>query len=377
MCVNDVLCCQRRFGYASTTDNIAGYYGDSRKCDAPLKMLHSALTHIRKQHPDIDLIYMSGDLGSHNIWYSDIPESEYIIKAISGVLFHYFPDVRIVPCLGNHEAHPINLFSPTENTTIPEALRQDWLYKTAYESWKRWIPPKEKNNFLRGGYFAVEINEKMRVLVVNTNICYSFNLWQTYVPRDPGGMLKWLQAELHLTFLQGKTAHIVGHVPPGHEECLKTWSREFYKIIARYRSVVTGQFYGHTHYDWFRILHQPEDKNVAMNVMWIAPGFTPYKLYNPAYRIYHMDGRSKSYGNIVDHETWIFDLAKANQRYRRLFGYAGLFKTSPELDAEFVQWFQLYQATKAFGIPDVLPANLRKFVTRMGQNETEFDLFYQ
>lgn len=383
-CENDILCCQERWGYPNDTEVGAGYYGDNRKCDAPMNMLHLTLNHIRKQHPDIDLIYMTGDLVPHNIWYTDEEENKLIIRSVSKVLYDYFPNTRIIPCLGNHEAHPVNMYSPTSRTfsppssnPIPHDLRQDWVYETAYEAWKQWIPQQESENFLKAGYFAVEINQKMRALVVNTNVCYGFNMWQTYSPKDPGNILDWLQNELYITQKDGKTAHIIGHVPPGHEDCSKTWSREFYKIISRYQNTVTGQFYGHTHYDEFRILHDPKNKSMPINIMWIGPSLTPYRIFNPGYRIYHMDVNEETYGNIIDHETWIYDLELSNEKYRNMYGPNGTVELSPDQDEEYVEWFQSYQATKAYNIPDVLPSSLRSFVSRMAKNEETFKLFYK
>ncbi|ODM95237.1 Sphingomyelin phosphodiesterase [Orchesella cincta] len=382
-CENDVLCCQERFGYPEEGEVGAGYYGDNRKCDAPLSMLHLALGHIRKEHTDIDLIYMTGDLVPHNIWYTDEEENKEIIRLVSKIMYEYFPNTKLIPCLGNHEAHPVNLYSPTsrtfnppESNPIPTELRQDWVYETAYEAWKQWIPSEERENFLRAGFYVVEINEKMRAIVVNTNVCYGFNMWQTYSPRDPADMLQWLQNELYITAKGGKTAHIIGHVPPGHEDCSKAWSREFYKIVARYKTIVTGQFYGHTHYDEFRILHDPDNHTQPINVMWIGPSLTPYRIFNPGYRIYHMDANESTYGNIVDHETWVYDLDKANEDYRQMYGN-GTEMTTPEVDDRIVQWFQLYQATKAYNISDTLPTTMRGFVSRMAKEKETFDLFYQ
>lgn len=383
-CENEILCCQEQFGYPEEGEVGAGYYGDNRRCDAPMKMLHMALTHIKKQHTDIDFIYMTGDLVPHNIWYTDEEENKEIIHQVSQVLYDYFPSTRIIPCLGNHEAHPVNLYSPTsrsfnspQENPIPGDLRQDWVYETAYDAWKQWIPYEERENFLKAGFYVVEVNSKLRALVVNTNVCYGFNMWQTYAPKDPGGILQWMQNELYVTEKQNKTAHIIGHVPPGHEDCGKTWSREFYKIVARYKNTITGQFYGHTHYDEFRILHDPENKTEPINVLWIAPSLTPYRIFNPGYRIYHMDANDMTYGNIVDHETWIYDLDKANEQYREKYGENnGTIPATPEEDALFVQWFMSYQATKAYKIPNVLPATLRGFVSQMARNRETFDLFY-
>ncbi len=90
-----------------------------------------------------------------------------------------------------------------------------------------------------------------------------------------------------------------------------------------------------------------------------------------------MDVNDTTYGNIVDHETWIYDLELANEKYRNLYGPNGTVESSPAEDDQFVEWFQSYQATKAYDIPDVLPSSLREFVTRMAKNEDTFNLFYK
>ena len=43
-------------------------------------------------------------------------------------------------------------------------------------------------------------------------------------------------AEFH-----GEKVHILGHIPPGHVDCVKVWSRNFDKIINRYKETVTAQ----------------------------------------------------------------------------------------------------------------------------------------
>ncbi|OXA43386.1 Sphingomyelin phosphodiesterase, partial [Folsomia candida] len=285
-------------------------------------------------------------------------------------------------------------FSPTTRTfgsqeanPIPKDLQTDWVYEVAYESWQQWIPPDQKETFLSSGHYAVEINPKFRVLVVNTNVCYGFNMWQLYDPQDPGGQLEWLQKQLALTDSQNKTAHIVGHVPPGHEDCFKTWSREFYKIVAKYRNVIRGQFYGHTHYDEFRVLHDPLIKSEAINVMWVGPSLTPYRIHNPGYRIYHVDiSHDSTYGDVIDHETWIYDLEQANTEAEKIFGIPPRRRPSTSNknivpasgpDHFSVPWFRLYQATEIYGIKNLLPKNLKLFVIKMAKDRKTFDAFYK
>jgi sphingomyelin phosphodiesterase len=194
-------------------------------------------------------------------------------------------------------------------------------------------------------------------------------MWQLYDPQDPGGQLEWLQLQLEMTSRQNKTCHVIGHVPPGHEDCFKTWSREFYKIVGKYRNTIRGQFYGHTHYDEFRVLHSPTVKSDPINVMWIGPSLTPYRIENPGYRVYHVDlGIDHTFGDVVDHETWIYDLDKANAEHEANSSSFGL---------KDVEWFQLYRATEAYDLPNLLPHNLKSFVIRMAKDRKTFDLFYR
>lgn len=52
---------------------------------------------------------------------------------------------------------------------------------------------------------------------------------------------------------------IIGHIPPGHSDCIKVWSRNYYAIINRYEAIITAQFFGHTHYDEFEVFYDNKD----------------------------------------------------------------------------------------------------------------------
>ena len=49
--------------------------------------------------------------------------------------------------------------------------------------------------------------------------------------------------------------HIMSHIPPGNNDCLSVWSREFAKIIARFEATVAAQFYSHTHNEEFKVFY--------------------------------------------------------------------------------------------------------------------------
>lgn len=50
---------------------------------------------------------------------------------------------------------------------------------------------------------------------------------------DPVSELQWLVYELQGAEINGEKVHIIGHIPPGHSDCLKVWSRNYYHIINR------------------------------------------------------------------------------------------------------------------------------------------------
>lgn len=62
-----------------------------------------------------------------------------------------------------------------------------------------------------------------------------------------------------VTFVARKKLFILGHIPPGVTDCLKTWSQNYYKIVNRYESVITAQFFGHTHGDEFEVFYDVDN----------------------------------------------------------------------------------------------------------------------
>ena len=62
--------------------------------------------------------------------------------------------------------------------------------------------------------------------------------------------------------------HILGHIPPGHVDCVRVWSANFNAIVGRYSHIIAGQFYGHTHLDEFQLFFSKNEKeSTAMQVV--------------------------------------------------------------------------------------------------------------
>lgn len=83
------------------------------------------------------------------------------------------------------------------------------------------------------------------------------------------------------------------YIPPWNSDCWTIFSREFNKILNRFESTVTAQFYGHTHNDEYKIFY--DDTGRPYSVALIAGSLTTYNYRNPGYRIYTVDARQDSY----------------------------------------------------------------------------------
>ena len=60
---------------------------------------------------------------------------------------------------------------------------------------------------------------------------------------------------------------------------------------CRYEGTITGQFFGHTHYDELEIFYDADsDFQRPVSVAYIGPSVTPFTSLNPGYRVYVVDG---------------------------------------------------------------------------------------
>ena len=108
-CENKILCCHMTDGAPANASVSAGLWGHAGRCDTPLITLESALKHINSMHSDADLIYMSGDLIPHNMWYTNKDDNAKYIEEISSTIRSFLPKAKVVPIFGNHEPHPVNM----------------------------------------------------------------------------------------------------------------------------------------------------------------------------------------------------------------------------------------------------------------------------
>ncbi|XP_054152469.1 sphingomyelin phosphodiesterase-like [Oppia nitens] len=289
---------------SQVNDKYAGLWG-SYHCDGPKKLMDNLFASIDWQ--SIDWIYWTGDVTPHNTWEDTrdgtIRNSQIIIDYLK-----MFTNKTVISVFGNHISVPVGTFSPKK---ITGKLSTTYLYEEMTKQWSQWLPTEALSTFLIGGYYTMIIKPGFKIIVLNTNYCSRLNIWTYYDPIDPDNQLNWLYNELELAETAGQLVHIVGHIPPDNRECTQSWLYNYMAIVERFSDTIVGQFFGHTHYDEFRIYYSNNDCNKVIGFAILSPSVTSFDALlnlNPAYRII------KCYENgvIQDIDTYAMDLRRAN-----------------------------------------------------------------
>jgi len=349
-------CCMNVTGLPDVPENAAQYWGDYR-CDLPAWTFKKIAAQIKERHGDIDYIIMTGDYPAHDVWIQSRQNNLAHTKTVVDTVNEYFSGTPIYPSMGNHESFPCNSY-PTSN--VNGADNPEWLYNTLAEYFKDWLPQEQLDQFRIDGFYSIEVSPELKLIGVNSNMCLTYNFFLFLEWQDPGAELAWLVQELLASEQKGQKVHLLSHVPPGNDDCLGSWGREFSKIISRFEGTVMAQFYGHTHNDEFMVFYDTEDTSRAVNFGFIAPSITTYTNLNPAYRIYTIDGgyEGASY-RVLESETYIFNMAAANM-------------AGEDSDPE---WYKLYTATQDLGMENLFPQSWDKLVRDMSMDDELYARF--
>ncbi|XP_064594947.1 sphingomyelin phosphodiesterase-like [Liolophura sinensis] len=355
---DEPLCCRADDGPPGRTVSAAGKWGDYRHCDIPLVTLENLFSHLNKTRHQFDYILWTGDLPAHDVWNQTREDQLGLVKTLTELFVKYLPNIPIYPALGNHESSPVNSFPPpfiTGENSI------SWLYTALADSWKTWLPPETTLTIKNGAFYTVSPYPGFRIVSINTNYCNNYNWWLLLNTTDPAGELSWLVGVLQAAENNKEKVHIIGHIPPGLNDCLKAWSWNYYRIINRYESTVVGQFFGHTHRDHYQMFYDVADLKRPLSVGYIVGSVTTYPDLNPGYRIYEIDGNyPDSSWAVLDHTNYILNLTEANINPT----------TTP-------QWQQLYSAKAAYGMASLFPSDWNNLIGQLSSNDTLFQQFYR
>ncbi|KAF8368903.1 hypothetical protein PRIPAC_86732 [Pristionchus pacificus] len=343
------VCCHRDKN-ASANLNIttpAGHWGSISKCDIPYRTLESMLRHINETE-ELDYIMVSGDLINHFDWEYSWEGHVGILRNLSSLFKSHFPSTPIFWGVGNHEGVPVNSFPPH---TIDQDFSPSQSYEELTAMNEPWLKEKEERESSRlRGSWSTTVTKGLRLISLNTGFCIDTNFFLYLNQSDPDGTMSWFVQELYQAELAGDFVHVLAHIPPGYSDCLEGWSRNYYRVVQRFSSVIRAQFFGHVHWDYFTVfyedMHNVESEPVSVG--YISPSATTFDYLNPAYRIYTVD-RNDDFG-ILDFETFSTDLSV----------------TSREREPE---WKKLYSARDEFNLTNLSPASWNSVIKDIHSNE--------
>lgn len=352
------LCCQSNSTPSNNSDAKAQYWGTYGSCDIPFRTFESTLKFLNytiSQYKDIDYIIWTGDIQPHDVWAQSKMSATKIYDTVFEYIFRHLPNIKILPTFGNHEMVPVDSFSPSNLLNIARDDSPEWLYRKMDSFWSHWLPSETIATITKDGFYATTIHDGLKVVSLNTNFCHTKNFWLYINSTDPGNQLQWLIHELQISELLHEKVHIIGHIPPGADDCLKVWSKNFNKIVRRFSNTITGQFFGHTHTSEFEIFYDEEKKptqqtdlNVTtvwkpISVGFIGPSLTTFIDLNPSFRIYNID---PSRGFMpTDFETYYVNLTEAN------------LDNTKEPD-----WYSAGLMSQMFNIQDTSPSSLHNLL---------------
>ena len=74
---------------------------------------------------------------------------------------------------------------------------------------------------------------------------YIIDSWLSYDWEDNSGVLKWLTDTLSEAESAGDKVHIISHIPPGNNDCLGAWGRNYARIIERQVIIMSTKDFFH------------------------------------------------------------------------------------------------------------------------------------
>ncbi|ESP00462.1 hypothetical protein LOTGIDRAFT_112062, partial [Lottia gigantea] len=328
-------------------------------CDAPWKLITSAIEGMKSIHDSPDFILWTGDSIPHvNNSDLNLPEVYTIIGNVTDKLIEVFPNTTIFPVLGNHDAYPSNQMVPGATTGYYTGILQN-------SRWTKLLGSNQQTQFENGGYYSVLIQSGLKLLGLNTNLYYDQNKLVADI-QDPAGQLEWMEQQLEDSRTnKQKVVYIISHVPPGAFERVKNiawfypqFNQQYIKLLLKYTDLIVGQFYGHEHTDSFRILLN--EKNQAVSSLFLAPAVTPWKstlpgvgANNPGIRLYMY---RKDTGAVLDFQQYFLNLTKANSENQG-------------------NWELEYQATSEFTLSDTSVSELDRLVQSFHNDEFLFNKY--
>ena len=345
----------------------------------PLSLVSLMFTHMQKQLESPDILVLLGDFPAHP--YAQDPNSQYkpeifaelknVINLVTEQAKIHFPNTAFLPVLGNNDFK--------YNYQVPKYDEKAEYYEFLYRIWfeehepnKKWKNLENiKNTFLTGGFYKVDLENNLRVIVLNT-MYYAKSNKEARDPKTTLMQLKWFERRMQEAQENNMQVVLIYHVFPGYcytkpmvYNFKESYSRFFERILREYRRNILITISGHTHVTSFRfhsmakkIKVPGEPKRFAFyGNTFISPAISPVYKNNPGYSTFYLE-KNENY-TTKDLVYTHFDLYKYNQ-VEELSNF--------ETKIDPFDYFFNYSFTQTYGVQDLSVVSVKKALQKVRQN---------
>lgn len=148
------------------------------------------------------------------------------------------------------------------------------------------MSPASIESFTNGGYYTTLVRPGLRIIALNNNLCYIYNFWVLYDVEQIRQQFQWLHDTLLQAEQAGEKVHILAHVPSGIDEIHEPCSREYQRVIERFKSTIVAQFNGHVEQFGFHLFYEAANISSPVAVAFNGGSLASFSNTNRNYAVY-------------------------------------------------------------------------------------------
>ena len=203
-----------------------------------------------------------------------------------------FPNVPIIPAMGNHDFHPVNYYNTGHRS-------QSALTAIA-EIWSQFIGDdlEALESFKVHGYYRYDLPvsvsrgnaQKVSIIVMNSQSCYNMNFGLMNETNDAASQLEWFREQLRLAEAENRLVFVAAHIAPGCNTCVAKWGQRYTILFERYQHIIRLAVFGHDHRELYEIVRSTSTDR-PIGVHHVAGSLGTYFYVNPSIRLYKMHAK--------------------------------------------------------------------------------------
>ena len=218
-------------------------------------------------------------------WDEVFSNMRFVVKTLENT----FPETKIIPALGNHDAYPFDDFVDSKLDQNLTQFYSQYIDKAAFGDLFSKLDNGARDSFVNNcGFYVVKDDMYVRdgpiqtFIVLNTNLYYGNK--DKVQKDDPCDQLSLLNATL-ANATSEENIFIVGHVPPGFFDLYprnpffdnENITTKMLDIVTKkeYADKIVAHFYGHTHVSSFRLFLDQTNRQIPRGIAFLAPSVTP------------------------------------------------------------------------------------------------------